>query len=497
VQHDIIILGGGINGAALAHEAASRGLKVLLLEKGDLACATSSWSTKLIHGGLRYLEHYQFKLVRHALAERHHLQLKAKHLIQPLDFLIPHTPQQRPMWMVHAGLKAYDLLAPRACGIHKSTRVALSRTTEGSALKPEFQRGFCYADCQTDDARLVVHFAKAAQALGATISTHSAATACERQSDRWQVSYQQDGRTETAHAKLLINATGPWVQQVAQNLMGTPCPDVSLVKGSHIIVPKCYEGRRAFLLQHTDKRIIFTIPYAHNTTLIGTTDVPHQGSVAQPTIDQHEIEYLLGVVNHYFSHQLSKQDIRYHYSGLRTLVSKANTDLSALSRDNFYQASHNSPTPYVHVISGKITTARHMAQQIIESCHEHFPHLKKTDTKTITPLPGGDFSGDLSDLIQQYCKQYPKLSKTLLSRAAASYGTRAAIWLGSAETFDDLGIHFGGGLTQAEVNYLCDEEWARCAEDILWRRSKFILALDSTQQQRLEEYCHDRQPLPR
>lgn len=488
-HYDLCIIGGGINGCGIAANAASRGLKVCLLEQGDLAQATSSWSSKLIHGGLRYLEHKEFRLVRDALKEREVLMHIAPHLIHELRFILPHEPHHRPTWMIRAGLFLYDNLAKRK-KIKSSAQLNIDKSEFRPILLPHIKKGFIYSDCQTDDSRLVISNAMLAKEYGADILTHHACIQAKSIEQQWHIDIQnkmtQTKFTITATA--LINASGPWVNKVLEEELQLPKPyNMRLIKGSHIIVPKLYPQQTAFILQNDDGRIIFILPYQEEFSLIGTTDVDFKGDLHHPQIDQEEIDYLLSVVHQYFNTPLTQQDICAHYSGVRPLVDQAEGSAAAVSRDYIVHSQLIHGSPLVNIFSGKITTYRTLANKAVEQLKDFFPKLKPSLTHLL-PLPGGDIPSSWDQFQTDTQKQYAWLPEKLLRRYLNQFGTLIHQLLANCQSLADLGQHFGHGLYQREIDYLIENEWAYQLEDIIWRRTKLGLVLSENEKQAVEKY---------
>ncbi len=485
-EYDLLVIGGGVNGSGIAADAAGRGLKVLLCEQGDLASATSSSSSKLIHGGLRYLEHYQFRLVREALLEREVLLKKAPHIIWPLSFKLPHQPHLRPYWLIRLGLFIYDHLAQRVTlPASKSIKFA-----SNSILNAAIGRGFEYADGWVDDARLVILNALAAHEKGATIATRTRCINAQRTTDNWQVTLeQQDSKQQyQIKAKGIVNAAGPWVASLFEQVLTQPTPHaIRLVKGSHIVLPRIHNEPQAYILQNQDQRIIFVIPYEDDFSLIGTTDEEYSGHIAEVKISQQEIDYLVGITNQYFKKQISSADIVHSYSGVRPLLDDKSTDAQAVTRDyKLLLSSNNQQAPLLSVFGGKLTTYRKLAENAVNKLAEFYPQMGPAWTKNAS-LPGGDFN-TVTELQQQLQTQYNWLPVLLLKRFLRSYGTYTHALLINANSVKDLGVHFGHGLYAQEVNYLIDTEWARCSDDILWRRTKLGLRFNAAQVAVLRQY---------
>jgi glycerol-3-phosphate dehydrogenase len=496
---DIFIIGGGVNGVGIAADAAGRGLKVILSEQGDLASGTSSASSKVIHGGLRYLEQYDFKLVRKALKEREILLYKAPHIINPMLFVLPYIPSAHHSWMgwwmLRLGLWLYDHLAKRHY-LPASHAIKLIASEYGAALKSTITEGFIYSDCWTDDARLVVLNALAAAENGADIYTYQRVIKAERIDNEWAITTLNSMTHQEHHyrARLLINATGPWLEQT-QHFIQAKSVSVELVKGSHIVVPKLFSGKHAYLLINTDKRVVFAIPYLNHYTLIGTTEIAYAGDPHDVHIEDDEILYLCAAVNRYFQHQISSEDIVWSYSGVRPLQAQTGQDLSAISRD--YQLKWDAPSkeqaPLLSIIGGKITTYRELAEQALKETLPYFPKMGVAWTAK-AHLPGGDLpQEDLSLFISSCQHDYSWLPKELCERYARAYGTRIHLLLANTLSLADLGSDFGCGLYQKEVEYLLQYEWAKTAEDILWRRTKLGITFDQKMTVALAEFIHQRQ----
>ena len=490
---DLLVIGGGINGAGIARDAAGRGLSVLLVEKDDLAAHTSSASTKLIHGGLRYLEHYEFRLVGEALAEREVLLRIAPHLIEPLLFVLPHEPHLRPGWMIRVGLFLYDRLGGRMT-LPKSFGVRLDRTRYGAGLKSRFRKGFVYADARVDDARLVVVNAIGARAHGADIRTRTQLVAAVREQGLWRATLESAGERFDVSARALVNAAGPWVRDVLSDLANVhTTAGVRHVKGSHIVVPRVHDEPHAYILQNADNRIVFVIPYQHHYSLIGTTDVPVE-RYAHPAISDEETYYLLTLANTYLAKPLAASDIVWSYSGVRPLYDDATRDPSAITRDyvlalDAEEKPENEPrAPVLSVFGGKITTYRKLAEHALAHLKPFFPAMRESWTGK-TPLPGGDLpNGDRDAWQAELSRRYAGLPAELLRALARRYGTRASTVLGDAQSVADLGEDFGATLTEREIRYLERDEWATTADDILWRRTKCGLAMSVDQRARVAAF---------
>ncbi|MBN2680012.1 glycerol-3-phosphate dehydrogenase [Acidithiobacillus montserratensis] len=491
---DLLIIGGGINGVGIARDASGRKLSVLLVEQDDLAAHTSSASTKLIHGGLRYLEYYEFRLVREALMERERLLGIAPHIIWPLEFVLPQGPDSRSSWRIRAGLFLYDHLAPRS-RLPASRAVHFGPHPAVKVLKPAYTQGFTYADCWVEDSRLVALNALDAAERGAKILTRTQLLSAHPENQLWaaQLLDKNTGQQETVHARALINAAGPWVGSVLSQELGIKTQKtVRKVKGSHIIVPRLYEGDYAFILQNPDRRIIFTIPYEYAYTLIGTTDIPYDGDPAEVHITAEETAYLCESVSRYFQKPVEPDDVVRSYAGVRPLYDDHAANASAVTRDYVLDMEGGGETPpLLSVFGGKITTYRRLAEHALSLLQPALGHPKDQSWTANAPLPGGDIpAGDFSGFVRTLSEEYAFLPEHLAYRLARAYGTRTRKILGNARQMIDLGQDFGGGLTQAEVDYLVTQEWARQPEDILWRRSKMALHVPEDTVQKLETYLH-------
>ena len=485
---DIAVIGGGINGAGIARDAAGRGLKVLLCEKGDLAEGTSSRSGKLVHGGLRYLEYYEFRLVREALIEREVLLASAPHIIWPLRFVLPHSPGQRPAWLVQAGLFLYDHLGGRK-RLPPSRSLDLSGALEGAPLRPEFRRAFEYSDCWVDDARLVVLNLLDAARLGACVLPRTRAMRAQRAGDTWKLEMRsEDGLVHVARARALVNAAGPWVEDVLRHVTGLNSSHrVRLVKGSHVVVPKFWAGSHAYLFQNDDRRVIFVNPYEGDLALIGTTDIPYEGRAEDVTINGDEIQYLLRAVSRYVRFSPEDRDIVHAFSGVRPLYDDSSADPSAVTRDYVVEIDGGPESPPVlSIFGGKITTYRKLAEHAMQRLVPWFPRLSSAWTAGAR-LPGGDIPGGFENFVVDLKREYPGLSDTLIHHYARLYGTRARELLGPTRTCSDLGRHVGGDFFEREAHYLREMEWATHAADVLDRRTKHGLHLTPRQRAAFED----------
>lgn len=493
-MYDLFIIGGGINGCGVAADAAGRGLNVYLAEQNDLASGTSSASSKLIHGGLRYLEHYEFRLVKEALAEREVLLSKAPHLVSPLKFTLPHRPHLRPSWMIRAGLFMYDHLSKRN-SLPSAKSVPLGMA---AGLKPDIQKGFEYYDCWVDDARLVVNNAIDAAERGATIKTGVRCEAANyvKEKQQWVISCTNlaDGDSYKVHAKHIINAAGPWMRHVIDK--GVPqlkaSRGIRLIKGSHLIVPRVPNGDSAYILQNEDRRIVFVLPYLDDYSVIGTTDKEYTGPLDEIKIDDDEIKYLISVHNQHFLHELKVSDIVATYSGVRPLCDDESNDPSAITRDYTIDTQSLGANAFISIYGGKITTYRKLASAVLEELRTFEPTLPREWTKS-TPLPGCAFFGETrNEISKSLSARFPWLSKDLISRYASSYGHLSERFLAQKESMEELGQDFGYGLTEQEVNYLINYEWARTADDVLFRRTKVGYHFNNKQIENLESYIEKR-----
>jgi glycerol-3-phosphate dehydrogenase len=499
IDCDVLVVGGGINGAGIARDAAGRGLRVVLCEKDDLAQHTSSASSKLIHGGLRYLEHGALGLVRKALAEREVLLRSAPHIMRPLRFVMPHEEGQRPAWMIRAGLFLYDRLARREF-LPASAVVNLQAHPAGAPLKSDFTRGFEYSDGWVDDARLVVLNAMDARERGATILPRTLCGAVQRHPHQWSATLTHGAGHTQVSARCLVNAAGPWAAQFLQAATGLPARrKLRLIKGSHIVVRRLFDHPCAYIFQHPDKRIVFAIPYERAFTLIGTTDLDYQGDPGNVAISHGEISYLCQLVNRYFRQQIDAHDVVWSYSGVRPLVEDAGASAAAASRD--FRLEHDtSAAPLLSVFGGKITTYRKLAEQAVDWVAAAL-HSEARGWTAEACLPGGDLFGarpsnravlEFEQWVQGVQARYLWLPPALSSRYARAYGTRIAVLLARCRTLADLGPEVAPGLYAAEVEYLLSNEWARSAADVLWRRSKLGLHIPPGCAERLDAWIQAR-----
>ena len=484
---DLAIIGGGINGTGLARDAAGRGLRVLLVEMNDLASGTSSASSKLIHGGLRYLERYAFRLVREALSEREVLLRMAPHVIRPMRFLLPPLPGMRAPLLLRLGLLIYDMLGARKL-LPAARTVDLTHHPLGQPLKRQFRYGFEYSDCWVDDSRLVVLNALDAAEHGAVIRTRTRCTRVERR-EHWELVLSSRGRREVATARVLVNAAGPWIGEVADTVIRQPLrAPVRLIKGSHIVVRRRFEHECGYLLQASDRRVVFALPFAEEFTLIGTTDENFVGDLKSPTPDSNEITYLCDAVNLYFRYKVTPDELVWSYAGVRALYDDGAGRPEDVTRD--YELVLDAPyheAPLLTVYGGKITTHRRLAEAAMDRIGKFFE--ARPPWTAGSALPGGDFPADgFYALVAEFIGRWPFLSEPHARRLVRAYGRRAERILGSAQSMDDLGTCFTGNLTGAEVRYLVENEWARTAEDVLWRRSKLGLKATAEELSALSEY---------
>jgi glycerol-3-phosphate dehydrogenase len=487
--HDLVIVGGGVNGCGIARDAAGRGLSVLLVEANDLGSGTSQWSTKLVHGGLRYLEHYAFRLVREALIEREVLLRAAPHIVRPLRFVLPHTAGMRPAWLLRLGLFLYDNLGGRKL-LPGTTTLDLTSGAFGAPLGHKVRTGFAYSDCSVDDSRLVVLNAIDAAHRGADIRVRTACTSVSMAGGLWQVAIEGPTGPETHQARALIVAAGPWVGRFVEGVVraNTSAP-LRLVKGSHIITRRLFEHDHAYILQNNDGRIVFAIPYFSDTTLIGTTDVEYQGDPAAVAIDEGEVDYLLAAVNQHFVKPVTRSDIVRSFSGVRPLYDDGASAAKDATRDYVLdvQRSAGNP-PRLTIYGGKITTYRKLAEHALELLAPEFPEARGAWTAT-SPLPGGAFPvGGHEALAAELLQSFPFLMAAQAARFVDAYGTRSRDLMEGATSPSDMGVRFGADLTGREVAWLIRTEWARTADDIVWRRSKLGLRLSAQEIAAVQSY---------
>jgi glycerol-3-phosphate dehydrogenase len=489
--HDVFVIGGGINGCGVARDAAGRGFSVFLAEMNDLASGTSSGSTKLIHGGLRYLEYYEFRLVREALMEREVLWKNAPHIIWPMRFVLPYAKGLRPAWLLRLGLFLYDHIGGRKL-LPATKTLDMHRDPAGKPLKPLFSKAFEYSDGWVNDARLVALNARDAADRGAVIRTRTRVVAARRESDSWRITIE-DARThetEEVRARLIVNTAGPWVDHVLSDVVGEKdAHNVRLVQGSHIVVRRKFEDPRAYFFQNKDRRIIFAIPYEEEFTLIGTTDRDFSSDPHDVKISEAEIDYLCAAASEYFLEPVRRDDIVWTYSAVRPLYDDHASKAQEATRDYVLKGEGgNGKAPIVNAFGGKITTYRRLSESMLEKIEGFLGRHGKSWTAD-APLPGGDFPETGFDAeVGRLKSAYPFLEAVLARRLTRLYGTRARTLLGDAKTLADLGRDFGAGLYEAEVRYLVREEWARVAEDVLWRRTKRGLHFSAEQTAALDEF---------
>lgn len=494
---DLAIIGGGINGCGIARDAAGRGNSVFLCEMNDLASGTSSWSTKLVHGGLRYLEYYEFHLVREALIEREILWRIAPHIIHPVRFVLPHHAGLRPAWLLRLGLFLYDHIGGRKL-LPPTRSVDLARDSVGKPLSPgRYRKGFEYSDCVVDDARLVILTARDAADRGADIRTRTRAVDTRQSDGLWRITVEDtlSGERSTIAARMLVNAGGPWVEQVLTLGAGINTrARVRLVQGSHIVVRKLYDHDRAYIFQNSDGRIVFAIPYRDDFTLIGTTDRDYEGDPAKVKASSEEIAYLCASVSEYLAKPVKPQDVVWSYAGVRPLYDDGASEAKAATREYAFELDTPGGAPLLSVYGGKITTYRRLAEEALEKLS---PYLKGTKARegwtAKAALPGGDMEvSAVAALTANLLRDYPFLTEGHAKRLALAYGTRAAKMLGVAKTTTDLGREFGATLTEREVCYLISDEWACTVEDIIWRRSKLGLHMSAADIAELESWFAER-----
>jgi glycerol-3-phosphate dehydrogenase len=488
---DLLVVGGGINGTGIARDAAGRGLKVMLVERDDLASATSSWSSKLIHGGLRYLEQYEFRLVREALREREVLLRLAPHIIRPLLFVLPHDASMRPVWMMRAGLFLYDHLAGRVT-LPGSKAVSFPHLEFGAGFKPEVRNAFVYSDCRVDDARLTLLNALSAQEKGASVHVRTRFERSRRVDGTWEVEVSDAAGKRLVRARALVNTGGPWVMDVLDRVEGDAIKGrVRLVKGSHIIVPKVHSQGHAWILQNPDKRVAFVIPYEGKFSLIGTTDVAVPDVESARAITAEETDYLLAAANRYLAKPLTRADIVSSYAGVRPLYDDGSANPSEVTRDYVLKVDHaGGKAALLTVFGGKLTTYRCLAEEAMEKLSPFFPGLKGSWTGT-EALPGGGLA-HFNRFRDEMHEKHPELGRDLVEGIVRRHGSRAPAVLGDAQHLADLGRYFGGGLTEREVEYMRANEWAMTAEDVLWRRSKCGLHMSAEEREAFASYMGEK-----
>ncbi|WP_423068922.1 glycerol-3-phosphate dehydrogenase [Devosia sp. CN2-171] len=491
---DIFIIGGGVNGTGIARDAQGRGHSVMLAEMHDLASGTSSAATKLVHGGLRYLEHYEFRLVRESLIEREVLWASAPHIIWPLRFVLPYEKNLRPAWLLRLGLFVYDHLGGRKL-LPATKTLDLMQDAAGKPLKPGHKVAFEYSDGWVDDARLVVLNARDAADKGASINVQTKVTSARRENGLWVIEMQDKaGKRSTASARLLVNAGGPWVDHVIAETLGkNDAHNVRLVKGSHIVVNKLFDHDRCYFFQNADGRIFFAIPYEHDFTLIGTTDQDFAGDPTGVKISDEETDYLLAAANEYFARQITRADIVWTYSGVRPLFDDGASAAQEATRDYVLKTEGDEgEAPLINIFGGKLTTHRRLSEQVVDKIDALIGAKGPKWTRDGT-LPGGDFPPTAFEAtLRGHMSRYPKLGLPVLRRMTRAYGTLVPTILGNRQTASEFGTLFGGTLTQVEVDYLMDHEWARTADDVLWRRSKQGLRFNAEEKAALADYMAKR-----
>ncbi|NVK31149.1 MAG: glycerol-3-phosphate dehydrogenase [Gammaproteobacteria bacterium] len=509
---DLFIVGGGINGCGIARDAAGRGLSVTLAEMNDLGSATSSASTKLFHGGLRYLEYFEFRLVREALEEREVLLKAMPHISWPMRFVLPYHPDmrfesetptskllslimpwakgRRPQWLIRLGLFMYDHLGGRKI-LPGTLALDLHNTPEGKPLQAQFAKAYEYSDCWVEDSRLVVLNAKDAKARGATILPRHQVISAKRQNGLWHIETKntENGSVQMHTAKMLVNAGGPWVADViTETARSQPQGKIRLVRGSHIVVKRLYDHDKCYFFQGTDGRIIFAIPYEQDFTLIGTTDADHPDPSVAPVCTDEERDYLLHFANQYFEKNITADDVVWSYSGVRPLFDDGASSASAATRDYTLKVDNTDGVPLLNIFGGKITTYRRLAESALNKIQEHLPKTQQPWTAQAA-LPGGDLPVDgVDDLVQKVRNHYEFVGYAFATRLVRAYGTEVFSVLGDAKNIADLGEHFGSDLYAREVQWLVDSEFAYCAEDVIWRRTKFGLRIDQNQIKLLESW---------
>ncbi len=488
---DLVVIGGGINGCGIARDAAGRGLSVCLLEMNDLASATSSASSKMVHGGLRYLENYEFRLVREALKEREVLLKIAPHLVQPLSFVFPHDKSMRPAWLIRLGLFLYDHLCRRRI-LHGSKLIRLARDRVGEALEPRYKNAFVYSDARVDDSRLVVLNAVSAAQNGAEIKTQTRCVSAQRIGDKWKIetNNKTTRKRGAIFARVLVNAAGPWVTDVINDCLGElPGDAVRLVKGSHIVVPKLFDHEKSYILQNLDRRVVFAIPYQRKFTLIGTTDVDFAGDPKQVQPSSTEVSYLCDLANTYFRTKTKPEDVVWKYSGVRPLYEDGVGKAQNATRDYILKLSEQDGcAPVLHIYGGKITTYRKLAEAALGRLHPYFPKMT-ADWTGDAELPGGSITPDFAIELR---RDYPFLKSEYLNRLVSAYGSMARGVLVGVISEADLGKSFGAGLSALEVDYLINNEFATTAQDIIWRRSKLGLFMTEGNVAELEKWISGR-----
>ncbi len=489
-DYDLVVIGGGINGAGIARDASGRGLSVMLCEKDDLAQHTSSASTKLIHGGLRYLEHYDFLLVRHALQEREVLLDAAPHIIWPLRFILPHHHALRPRWLIRLGLFLYDYIGGRK-KLPRSHSVNLKTHPSGQSLKPQFTHGFEYSDCWVQDARLVVLNAMDAAARGCEVRVRTEVTDLVRDQGYWTVHLRNNNTQQRSSvtARVVVNASGPWVvKTLALDEAHDSRYSTRLVKGSHVVVPKLFDHPYTYIFQNADNRIIFAVPYEQHYTLLGTTDMEVDDEPGAVSIDQSEIDYICNSASEYFAKDVRPEEVVWTYSGVRPLYDDDSSNASKVTRDYKLDLDTRKEAPVLSVYGGKITTYRKLADDAMKLLAAHLP-ITTDDWTRHEPLPGGDMpDADFDAYLDSAKAQYPWMDSSVLLDYVRNYGTKVNVLLKGRSSTEQLGLLFGTQLYQAEVDYLVEHEWAQTVDDIVWRRSKKGLGMSDSDLASLQEY---------
>ena len=487
-EFDLLVIGGGVNGAGIARDAQGRGLSTCLVERGDLAGATSSNSSKLIHGGLRYLEQYEFRLVREALAEREVLLKIAPHIVWPMRFVLPHRPEMRPKWMIRAGLFLYDHLARRV-SLPGTEAVRTAAHPYGAPLQPDITDAFAYSDCWVEDSRLVVLNARDAAARGAEILVRTEFVGAERSPEGWTCRLRAaDGTERRVTARALVNAAGPWVLEAQDAAHARARDRVRLIRGSHIVLPALYQGDQAYILQNDDRRVVFVIPYEGRFSLVGTTDVPHEGDARDARCTEEEAAYLCAAVGRQFRRAPQPSEIVWSYSGVRPLHDDGADNPSAITRDYVLKLDEaGGQAPVLHIYGGKITTYRRLAEEAVGKVAAALGRAGTPWTATAA-LPGGAFGGlDLPGFEAEMARRYPWLAPTTLHRLVRAYGSDLDALLDGASGPNTMGEDYGAGFTERELDWLVQHEWARTADDVLWRRSKLGLHMPAEGQARLAQ----------
>ncbi len=495
-MYDMFIVGGGVNGVGIARDAAGRGLSVGLCEQGDLAQATSSASTKLFHGGLRYLEYYEFRLVRQALLEREQLLSAMPHISWPMRFVLPHHKGLRPRWLIRLGLFIYDHLGGRKL-LPATKSLDLTSDVAGVPLKDSYTHGYEYSDCWVEDSRLVVLNARDAADRGADILTRTRMTSAERQADIWKITLRDEktGATREIETRALVNAGGPWVEDIIRNGMRMNTSDkIRLVRGSHIVTKQLFTHGKPYIFQQGDGRIVFAIPYETDFTLIGTTDAEQTEDPSKAVCSPEERDYLIKAASEYFAKPITEDDIVWTYSGVRPLYDDGASSATAATRDYVLKIDGGKgQAPVLNIFGGKITTYRRLSEKAIEMLRPYFGGMDSSWTAGI-PLPGGDFAVDgVKTLTSVMQGGYPFLDPVWALRLVRAYGTDAKDVLGDAKTTENLGMYFGWNLYEREVRWLMDKEWAQTAEDVLYRRSKIGLRVSGEEKERLDTWMQDYQ----